>query len=336
MIDPRRYNTWPRELERLAQELEDYILRDIARRLKKAGSITATAENQIARLIEQGKSAEAIQKEISRVSGIHQKKIEGLYEKAARESQRFDAEVFRKLGKEAPALRNNQYLQTVIRAQSRQTQGEFVNMTQSLGFMLVERGRLVFTPLATAYQRALDLAVEKVLSGAVSQDRAVKDAVKALADSGVRTADYAGGHTDQLDVAVQRAVRTGMNQISARVTDANLDEQQSPLVEVSAHAGARDKGDDFKNHKLWQGKVYYWRQRDRWNRGDLADKYPDFVDSTGYGDVAGLEGANCRHSYRVFIEGVSKRMYTDEELANIDGPPVQYKGKTYTAYERCV
>ena len=33
------------------------------------------------------------------------------------------------------------------------------------------------------------------------------------------------------------------------------------------------------------------------------------------------------------IEGVSKRMYTDEELANIDGPPVQYKGKTYTAYE---
>jgi hypothetical protein len=30
---------------------------------------------------------------------------------------------------------------------------------------------------------------------------------------------------------------------------------------------------------------------------------------------------------------VSERTYTDEQLANIDPPPFEYQGKTYTAYE---
>lgn len=34
-----------------------------------------------------------------------------------------------------------------------------------------------------------------------------------------------------------------------------------------------------------------------------------------------------------FIEGISERTYTDEELANIDKPPFEYEGKKYTAYE---
>ncbi|MCD7859389.1 MAG: phage minor capsid protein [Firmicutes bacterium] len=47
----------------------------------------------------------------------------------------------------------------------------------------------------------------------------------------------------------------------------------------------------------------------------------------------GLEGANCRHIRSVWVEGVSERTYTDEQLANIDKPPFQYEGKTYTTYE---
>lgn len=33
------------------------------------------------------------------------------------------------------------------------------------------------------------------------------------------------------------------------------------------------------------------------------------------------------------MEGVSERRYTDEQLENIDPPPFEYQGKTYTAYE---
>lgn len=63
--------------------------------------------------------------------------------------------------------------------------------------------------------------------------------------------------------------------------------------------------------------------------------YPDFVETCGLGSVTGIGGANCRqrHSFWPFIEGVSERTYTDEELANIDPPPFEYEGRTYTAYE---
>lgn len=61
--------------------------------------------------------------------------------------------------------------------------------------------------------------------------------------------------------------------------------------------------------------------------------YPDFVSTCGLGSVTGIGGANCRHSYWPFIEGVMERTYTDEELENIDPPPFEFEGKTYTMYE---
>ena len=54
---------------------------------------------------------------------------------------------------------------------------------------------------------------------------------------------------------------------------------------------------------------------------------------TGYGTVTGLKGANCRHDFYPVIEGISEPSYTEEELKNIDPPPFEYNGKTYTYYE---
>lgn len=62
-------------------------------------------------------------------------------------------------------------------------------------------------------------------------------------------------------------------------------------------------------------------------------EYPDFVSTCGLGSVTGIGGANCRHSYWPFIEGVSQRTWTDEELENIDPPPFEFEGKTYTMYQ---
>jgi hypothetical protein len=57
------------------------------------------------------------------------------------------------------------------------------------------------------------------------------------------------------------------------------------------------------------------------------------VATTGYGDITGLCGVNCRHNYYPVIPGVNKPTYTEEQLANIDKPPFEYQGKKYTAYE---
>ena len=188
----------------------------------------------------------------------------------------------------------------------------------------MDNGRTMLPP-AKAYQWALDNAEMQVMSGAVSYNQAIKSAVKQLADSGLRMVDYESGHRDHIDVAARRAVMTGVSQLCAKYTEQSAEYLETPYFEVSAHIGARDTGVLWQNHKSWQGKVYSTR---------AGDIYPDIYEVCGLGLVDGLEGANCRHIRHVWVEGVSERTYTDEELAHIDdGHDVTYQGKHYTAYE---
>lgn len=65
-------------------------------------------------------------------------------------------------------------------------------------------------------------------------------------------------------------------------------------------------------------------------------EYPDFEDSCGYGDVQGIGGANCRHSFFAFVDGVMERTYTDEELENMkpeNRPKTEFDGKEYDEYQ---
>lgn len=332
MLDPRSFDNFPEEIVKIFQELEDYVISDICRRLRQEGYITATAEIRISSLLSIGMSDAGIRQAITKALGISEGKLEEMYLQAAKESQRFDDEVYQRRGQEAIKPEDNDRLQMAIRAQAAQTQGEFDNLTGSLGFSLLQAGKRIFVPAAETYRHALNRAQVEIISG-INPLEAMKRAARELAKSGLRTVDYASGRHDQLDVAVRRATVTGLHQVSDKVSDEDQELFESPLVEVSAHGGARDTGSGIENHKRWQGKVYYWREKDKWGRHDLARKYPDFVRTTGYGDVRGFGGANCRHSKRVFVEGVSQRMYTAQQLRAIDKPPFAYKGVTYTAYQ---
>lgn len=333
MIAPEKYNSLPEPMEALAERVEDEILQSICKRIAQDGYITATAEIQISALIDRGWSANDLMLKIAQLTDKSFLLIMQMYEGAAEESQRFDEEVYKKLGKKPVPVEKNERLQAEIKALAEQTHNTFQNFTGSLGFSISRNGRMEFLPLAKAYRYILDRAQMEILSGGFTGQEAIKRAVKDLAASGVKTVSYASGHVDQLDVAVRRASVTGLNQIAEKMNDQSLEDFESPLVEVSAHGGARDQGTGWQNHKSWQGKVYYWKEKDKWNRADLAKKYPDFVSVTGYGQVDGIEGANCRHSKRVFVDGVSERMYTNKQLQEIDDPDFEYKGIKYTTYE---
>lgn len=67
----------------------------------------------------------------------------------------------------------------------------------------------------------------------------------------------------------------------------------------------------------------------------MAD-YPDFEETCGYGSVTGIGGANCRHSFWPYIEGVSERTYTDDELEAMkpeNRPKIQFEGREYDDYQ---
>lgn len=138
--------------------------------------------------------------------------------------------------------------------------------------------------------KALDTAHFKVTSGAASYTQAVQEAVNSIVDTQVRV-NYPTGHTDTIETAVLRAVRTGVTQASGNMAVQGMEERDWDVILVSAHIGARygDGGQNPGNHFWWQGKFY--------SRTGRTPNLPMFVESTGYGSGEGLCGWNCRHSF---------------------------------------
>lgn len=321
-FSPALLDALPEELAELFRALEITLLEEICSRLKAADELNEVTVQDIRALRAHGIDLKEIEKAIRKTSGISETKLNELLDDVVERNQKYYTELI--------ALAHITQPETLVSVEDtwaiyEQTKQTMRNITRSMGF-LVDAGRTMLPP-AKSYQWALDNAVMQVQSGAINYNQAIKTAVKQLADSGLKVVDYESGHRDQIDVAARRAVMTGVNQICAKYTEQSAQYLETPYFEVSAHAGARDKPgpSPWSSHKDWQGKVYSIRAN---------DIYPSIYEVCGLGAVDGLEGANCRHRRNVWVEGVSERTYTDEQLAHIDDDlGCEFDGKKYTAYE---
>lgn len=321
-FQPEILDALPEELAELYRGLEDTLLMEIGSRLKLRDELNEVTVQDIKALRAHGIDLKEIEKAIRKTSGISETKLNKLLDDVVERNQKYYTELIDLAHITRPETLVDTAEVAAIRAQTLDT---FHNLTASMGF-LVDTGRTMLPP-AKAYQWALDNATMQIQSGAINYNQAIKTAVKQLADSGLKVVDYESGHRDQIDVAARRAVMTGVNQICAKYTEQSAQYLETPYFEVSAHAGARDKPgpSPWSSHKDWQGKVYSIRAN---------DIYPSIYEVCGLGAVDGLEGANCRHRRNVWVEGVSERTYTDEQLAHIDDDlGCEFDGKEYTAYE---
>ena len=321
-FSPPVLDALPEELAELFRALEITLLEEICFRLKAAYELNEVTVQDIRALRSNGIDLKDIEKAIRKTTGISETKLNKLFDDVVERNQKYYTELIDLAHITQPETLVDAAEVAAIRAQTLDT---FRNLTASMGF-LVDNGRTMLPP-AKAYQWALDNAAMQVQSGAINYNQAIKTAIKQLADSGLKVVDYESGHRDQIDVAARRAVMTGVSQICAKYTEQAAEYLETPYYGVSAHAGARDVPgrSPWSSHKEWQGKVYSTRS------GDI---YPNIYEVCGLGAVDGLEGANCRHRRFPWVEGVSERTYTDEQLEHIDdGLGCTFEGNTYTAYE---
>ena len=320
MLTPDYLQGAPAELEELFLRLEEDIIADICRRIAKAGYLTDSAEHQVLRLRELGAGTEYIKQKISEYSAISDEAVDRLFFDAAQTSDEFYKKAYAQANVGYTPYEYNDFFQQAVTVSVNQTKGELRNFTQSMGFSYRgSNGQVRFHGAAEAYRDCLDYAYMQVMTGAVDHNTAIKNATRRLTEGGLQFVDYASGVRCHADVAARRAVLTGLSQMTGKVSEHNAAELGTDIVEVDAHAGARP------DHAEWQGKWY--------SLSGKSKKYPSLKAVTGYGTVTGLKGANCRHDFYPVIEGISEPSYTEEELKNIDPPPFEYNGKTYTYYE---
>lgn len=257
-FSPEVLDAFPEELAELMRGLELKLLEEICSRLKLADKLNEVTVMDIRALRSHGIGLKDIEKAITEVTGVGRDELNKLLDDVVKRNQTYYTELIDIARVTAPETLLDD---AVIDAIRRQTLGMYQNITGSMGF-LVDKGRTFLDP-SKAYQWALDSAELQVQSGAISYNEAIRGAVKQLASSGLKTVVYESGHKDQLDVAVRRAVMTGVNQLNQRYREQSMEYLETDLVEVTAHAGARDidgpKG--WENHKKWQGKVYRWKEK---------------------------------------------------------------------------
>lgn len=256
---PELLDALPEELAELFRSLEMFLIEEICSRLKISDQLNQVTVEDIRALRAHGIDLLEIEKVIQEYGQISSEKLDSLIDDVVAWNQAYYTAVVDMAKLTQPARMVNEGDVEAIR---RQTKDEFHNITQSMGFQVSRGGNKVLLPPGKAYQWALDNAELQVQSGAVSYNQAISGTIKQLADSGVKTVSWDSGHTDQVDVAVRRAVMTGINQVNQKYRERSIEYLQTDLVEVTAHRGARDKDgpNGWENHKAWQGKVYRWKK----------------------------------------------------------------------------
>ncbi len=312
MLSPSYLEHAPDALTLLWQQVEDDILRDVARRISKMETLTETANWQLWRYQQTEALRQDVVKKLARYTGKSEAAIRQLMQEAATRALEAEDAIYYHYDMEPTPFEDNAALQALLNAGYQQTAGTFRNLTGTTA-----------NTVSGQFEAALDRAQLKVSTGAFDYKSAVKSAVDSLAD-GMKYITYPTGHKDTLEVACRRAVLTGVNQTAAKLQVARADEMGVEFFSVTAHGGARP------THAVWQGKTYH--------RGGAVDylgqHYEDFESSTGYGTGAGLCGWNCRHTFfAVFPELGPAPTWTQESLDALNARDIEYNGGKYTQYE---
>jgi len=137
------------------------------------------------------------------------------------------------------------------------------------------------------------MAVEDKLKGGVTTDQLAKAAAALIREEGIRITMPSGRNVHDIYAYARRNVTSAMLFNSA--------EQQKEIfhsmdakpgkkgVATSSHWGARPE------HAEWQGQVFA--------------SWEEFERVTKYGDITGICGINCRHSFYPFLFGLSEQRY---------------------------
>lgn len=287
--------------EEIAEKLHSDIIKRIVERIMlRIGRgeeylLTSIDKWNIETLQQAGYLLEDIQKEISKTTKIQQEEIAEAMKDAGIKSLEYDDKIYRDVGLSPVPLVQSPELTRIAQRNYEATMGEWKNFTRTIAG---ETQKLFISECDKAYNL--------VSTGALGYTQAVKEAVENIVKQGV-TVTYDSGRQDTIETATLRAVRTGISQMSAQVQLKRMEEYDVDKIIISSHLGARP------SHQLWQGKVFTVEEMHSTDTGMPA-----------YGTVTGLCGANCRHSFSPYFEGMenpfeqydsekNKKLYEEEQ-----------------------
>ena len=293
----------------LLRPVIEYLLRDIAERIAKAGQLTATAQYETWKLQQLGVSQRDLRTYLKKALKISNAKLRQLLTQSAEAGYNYDLSTLPTV--RAIPFDENEAVQQIVRAAIAQTQGTLENLTKTLG-MVDPYGHV--NPLRDTYRKCMDYAFEQVSSGAVDYNTAIREATRNLAAKGVEFIDYESGVTTSLEAAVRRNIMGALGLMQEQISQHNHDQYGATGWEIDAHSNSAP------DHEPIQGKQY------------TDAEYEALNNSL----VRRIGTLNCGHSAHPIVYGASVPQYTPEELEEMrqkNEKGITFRGKHYTGYE---
>lgn len=279
----------------LTEPIIDELLKDISRRIRKAGAITDTAEYEIYRAQALGESRRAIAQAIARQTEINAEVIDALLDYVVDASARFE---------------DDAYLQQLTEGYAEVMKTRTAEQLQNL-WATSPDGKTV--PLQDAYARALDFAFRQTATGALDLNTAIRRAVGPLARRGLRTIEQKNGRSVGIEYACRRYLMDQMGQLDNAIQQQNHDRLGCDGWEISAHAACAP------DHEPIQGRQF-------------TDEEFEALNASLQRQIGRL---GCRHVKDPVLIGVDTPVYSEAELAQMaadNEKGVTYNGKHYTLY----
>lgn len=312
---PPDYYTNNEKIERILKiyrQLENFILKDISRRLLSAGKMTGSADRLIYKLQQMGESKQEIEKKIRQITGLGEKELRLLLKDAVLTSWEDESIIYDNMLIPVKSPIENDAVMQVIDAQYKKSIGELSNLTRTT--MDKSQNDLI---------NMLDEADMRVAAGVQSYTAAICDILDKYAGKGIEVI-YPKGTKRTLEAAVRCCIVTSAAQMAGQISAKYVAEGGIEYVVTSAHFGARvaQKGQPpCADHSAWQGKIFKIE-------GSEPD-YPNLLESTGYdidrkngvGKVVnplGLYGYNCTHAWDPIGKDMSNP-WRDKDGNLIDG-----------------
>lgn len=303
----------PQAIARRIQDANTRALQRMGRDIARIGSLNNYRDAQLIAVKMTGESVAEITRELSKASGMTASDIEKLYDDAARYDYEFAEQFY--FDREQIPYKENEALQRTVKALTKAAQDNCYNLSHSYAFALRDRdGRIRYTSLAAGYKECIDKAVTAVKLGTTDFKAEMRRILKQYADSGIRVIDWESGYSQRIDTAVRRNIMDGLRQVKNETQKIIGQEFGADGYEISAHANPAP------DHADIQGRQFSFADFESLNES-LKRK---------------IGTLNCYHTLRAIILGISRPVYSEEELQEFkrkSNELIDIDGKKYTRYE---
>lgn len=339
--------------------LNEDILTIIGNRIKGIGELTPTQVHQIQQMLMYDEDINKIVQELAKITNMNINDIYSIFEYSAKTNQDFAKQFYKARGISYIPYAQNKALKEQIKAIAKITAKEYANIsrTSAIGYTIKDlKGNLVFKNISSTYKDIIDKAILNAGQGKTTYQQEMRKAIKQIGQSGLRTIDYESGRSMRLDSAIRMNTLGGLRKLNNQVQEQFGEEFDYNMIQISHHTApavdhstnniAKGQYDidghqfakiDILKQQILDGTEKNIKLEDiQGNRVKVNGKWYydyDYINNLLSRQISTL---NCRHYIFPGILGISKPLYSEEQLKkdkedNIKG--FDLDGRHYTKYE---